>query len=330
MDSFLFAVNAVLPIMLTIALGYCLKRIGWISQSFVVAANKLVFRVFLPAMLFLNVYKIEKFRGLDLTYIAYAIAVVLVLFLLFIPVVKLVTKNQKRRGVLLQGTFRSNYALIGIPLAQSLFGDEGVMVASLLLAVLVPMFNVLAVISLSLFRNADGEKPSVRRVLGDVLHNPLIQSIAIAFVVVFVRACFVRWGVAFRLTDVVPLYKLLNSLSGVATPLALLMLGAQFEFSAIKELRREIVFGTLVRTVVMPLIGIGVAYVCFAARFSGAHFAAFVSAFATPVAVSSVPMSQEMDGDVPLAGQLVVWTTLVSAASIFVIAFLLRTVGVFG
>ena len=330
MDSFLFAANAVAPIILMIALGYVLKRIGWMSVSFAAAANKLVFRVFLPAMLFLNVYNIENIAKLQFGYIGYAVVFVLCLFLLCIPLVKAVTQKPERRGVLLQGVFRSNYALIGIPLAQSLFGGEGVAVASLLSAVIIPLFNTLAVISLSIFRKTEGEKTKVRTILGDIVRNPLIQSIALGVVVLLVRTLFVRWGVSFRLTDITPLYKLLSSLSGVATPLALLVLGAQFEFSAVKELRREIVFGTLMRTAVVPLLGLGLAFLLFKDQFGGAHFAAFVAMFATPVAVSGVPMTQEMDGDVSLAGQLVVWTTLFSAISVFVAAFLLRLAGVFG
>lgn len=330
MESFLFAANAVAPIVLTIALGYLLKRIGLMSASFATAANKLVFRVLLPAMLFLNVYNIDSVGDIQLGYIGYALIFVLILFVLCIPLVKVVTPKPERRGVLLQGVFRSNYALIGLPLAQSLFGDEGVTVASLLLSVLVPLFNVMAVISLSLFRKTEGEKPTVGAIVGDIARNPLIQSIALGAVMLLIRALFVRWGVAFRLTDITPLYKVLSSLSGAATPLALLVLGAQFEFSAIKELRREIVFGTVMRTAVVPLLGIGVAYLLFSDQFGGAHFASFVAMFATPVAVSSVPMTQEMDGDVPLAGQLVVWTTLLSAVSVFVAAFLLRLAGIFG
>ena len=107
------------------------------------------------------------------------------------------------------------------------------------------------------------------------------------------------------------------------------MLGAQFEFSAIKGLRREIITGVLYRTVLAPVLGVGVAYLFFGDRFGGAHFAAFVALFATPVAVSSLPMAQEMGNDAELAGQYVVWTTLVSALSIFLASLWLKQVGIF-
>lgn len=328
MESLIFAINAVSPIILTVAIGYFLKKIKFMDAVFAKMANRLVFHVFLPAMLFLNVYKIEDIGGMDFSFIIYAGIMLLVVFLLALPAVIILAKEPSKRGVLLQASFRSNYALIGIPLAMSLFGDEGVAVATLLSAAFIPMLNVLAVISLSLFGKGSA-KPSVKKILLGILKNPLIQSIAAGLLALIVRAVFTRCAVSFRISDITPVFKVLEYLSALATPLALLVLGAQFEFSAVKELRREIVFGTLMRTAVVPALGLGVAYFAFGDIFGGAHFAAFVAAFATPVAVSSVPMSQEMGGDVQLAGQLVVWTTLFSVISVFIASFLLKAAGVF-
>ncbi len=328
MESFLFALNAVAPIILMVAIGYFLKKKGFIGAEFARMANKLVFRFFLPAMLFLNVYRIESLASVSYGYILYVFVVLVVIFALALPAVVAFTKVGERRGALLQAVFRSNYALIGIPLTQSLCGDEGVAVATLLSVVSIPLLNVLAVISLSLFRNG-GKRPRVRDVLGDIVKNPLILSVLAGVAALLVRALFVRWGVAFRLSDIKPIYTVLGYLSNLATPLALLMLGAQFEFSAVSSLRREILFGTLARTVIVPILGIGAALLLFRDRFSGAHFAAFIAMFTTPVAVSSVPMAQEMGADATLAGQLVVWSTLISALTVFLASFLLRLMGIF-
>ncbi len=328
MESLLFALNAVAPIFLLAVIGYLLKRKGYIKESFIKSGNKLVFRFFLPAMLFLNIYKIEEFSRVEPGYILYVAVALFTIFFASIPLCMAVAKKRESVGALWQAAFRSNYALVGIPLAQSLFGEEGAAVATLLSAVSIPLFNILAVISLTAFR-AGGKKTSVKEILLDIAKNPLIQSIALGLLVLGVRALFVRWGVGFRLAEVEAVYKVLGYLSNMATPLALIVLGAEFEFSAIKGLRREIVFGTLMRTLFVPLFGIGVAYLFFRGQFTGAHFAAFVAVFATPVAVSSVPMAQEMGGDATLAGQLVVWTTLFSAASVFLAAFLLRLGGIF-
>ncbi len=329
MDSFLFALEAVSPLILMVAIGYLLKRIGWMKADLAKAVNRVVFRVFLPATLFLNVYKIENIGAMQLDYILYALIVVLALFLLSVPVAVAVCGDRTRRGPLMQVSFRSNYALVGIPLAASLFGEEGMIVATLLSAAAIPLFNVLAVISLSIFRD-DGEgHVSVKKILLGIAKNPLILSIGAGLVALGVRAILVRCGVSFRLSHVTPVYTVLNQLSAVSTPLALLVLGAQFEFSAIKALRREIIVGTLARTVVAPLLGVGIAYLFFRGRFTRAHFAAFVALFATPVAVSSLPMAQEMGNDAALAGQYVVWTTILSAFTIFLASLLLRLAGVF-
>ena len=328
MDSLIFALNAVSPIIITVAIGYVLKKLGLMDGKFAKAANKLVFHLFLPCMLFLNVYKINAIGDIDLGYVGYTAAALVAIFALSLPAVMLVTKKSERRGALWQAAFRSNYALIGIPLAQSLFGDPGAMIATLLSAFVVPALNMLAVISLSVFRR-DGGKTGVKGILIGIAKNPLIQSIALGLVVLCVRALFVNKGIEFRLSSVTPVYTVLEYMSRLATPMALLCLGAQFEFSAVSELKREIIFGTLMRTVIVPAIGIGTAFLFFRGVFGGAHFAAFIAVFATPVSISSVPMTQEMDGDVTLAGQLVVWTTLASAFSVFLISFLLKLAGIF-
>ena len=328
MDSFLFAVGAIAPIILMTAIGYFLKKAGFITEILAKALNKLVFRVFLPVMLFLNVYKIEKVGALDLGYIGYVLLVEIFVFFIAIPLAMLVSGKGERRGALLQASFRSNYALIGIPLAGSLFGEEGLIVATLLSAAVIPLYNVLAVISLSVF-SEDGKKPSIKKIVLDILKNPLIISIALGVVALFCRFFLERMEISFRLSDITPLFTVLGYLSNLATPLSLLVLGAQFTFSAVSFLKREIIFGTLMRTVAVPLLGLGVAYLFFGDRFQGAHFAAFVAVFATPVAVSSVPMAQEMKGDVTLAGQLVVWTTIASAFSVFLSSMVLRALGIF-
>ena len=325
MSDIVFALNATLPIVLMVCVGYFLKRIGMLDGTLAKAMNKLVFRVFLPTMLFLNMYKIESLARVNFTFVWYTLVATVVLFLIAIPSVMAMSPENDKRGALLQSVFRANYALVGIPLATSLFGEEGGIAATVLSAFIIPVFNSLAVIGLCIF--SPDKKPSVKKVLLGIAKNPLIQSIALGFVALGIRAIFVRAGIQFRLTDIQPVYKTLTNLSSVATPLALLVLGAQFELSAIPQLKKHITFGVVARNLVVPLLGLGVAYLI--GCFSGAEFATFVAVFCTPVAVSSVPMAQEMDADVALAGQLVVWSTVFSAASIFLASYVLKALGVF-
>ena len=325
MDSFIFAINAVLPIVLMVAAGYAIKRFGIIDSSVAKSVNKIVFRLLLPCMLFLNVYSITDISSIDASYIIFGVVASLAVFLAAFVTSGFVEKERGRRGVIVQAAFRSNYALIGIPLATSLFGNEGSIIATVLSAFSIPLFNVLAVICLTVFGSTG--KPDIKKILLGIVKNPLILSIFLGFVCLGIRGIFAHYEIAFRLSDVTPVYSAINQLSKASTPIALLALGAQFEFSAVAELKKQIIFGTAVRTVIVPALALAAAY--FMGCFNGAHFAAFVALFASPVAVSTVPMTQEMNGDTTLAGQLVVWTTVVSSFTVFLFSFLLKSAGIF-
>ncbi len=328
-DSLLFAFNSVAPIIFTVAIGYMLKKIGFMTEDFSKRANKLVFRVFLPVLLFKNVYGIGSLSSVRLGYVFYTVVSILILFGAGALVMPLLTRKKKCRGALLQSFFRSNYALIGIPLATTLFSSEGAAAATILSAVSVPMFNMLAVIGLSMYSSESDGKGGLKKVLVGIVKNPLILGIFAGLLTLGVRAIFTEVGIGFRLSDISSVWNTVGYLADIATPLALLVLGAQFEFSVISELKREIVGGVLVRCLAVPLLGIGAAYLLFKDSFSGAEFASLVAVFATPVAVSSVPMAQEMGADVSLAGQLVVFTTFFSAFTVFLASLLLKLGGIF-
>ncbi len=331
MDSFIFAVNAVTPLVLIVALGYIIKRIGIITTEAARSLNKMVFRVLLPANLFLNVYSIESISNIRPGFVLYAVLATIALFILGLIYIRFATKAPNRRGALLQAVFRSNYALIGVSLASSVFGANGEACAALLSAFLVPLYNILAVITLTVFEpvkeGGENHKIDVVRILLGIVKNPLAISVFAGIAVLGIREAFVSFGLHFRLSDVVPVYKSLEMLSKSATSLALIALGAQFEFSAIVTLKREIICATLTRVVFVPLLGLGVALLCF--EFTGAEYAALLAAFATPVAVSSVPMAQEMRADAVLAGQAVIWTTITSSVTLFLFVFALRALRIF-
>lgn len=332
-DAFIFAANAVLPIVLLIALGYVLKRVGMLQKPFLDAGNRLTFRVLLPALLFYNVYNIGSLRELNPSFILYGIITVILLFFAAIAVVCAFTKDGAKRGSLIQAVFRSNYAIIGLPLAEALFGAKGAAAAGIMSAFCVPTFNALAVITLTIYNgNSEKGKVSIKKILLGVIRNPLIVATLAGIAVLGLRELFVMWGIDFRLSDIQILYKTLESVKSICTPFALIVLGGQFEFSAVKRLRREIIFGTIVRTVAVPIIGLAGAYILkmtIMPELSGEHFATYVGVFATPVAVASAIMAKEMGADSELSGQLVVWTSLVSTLTIFIYVSILRAVGIF-
>lgn len=328
-DAFVFAANAVLPIVLMIALGYFFKRIGLLNQGFLDVGNKLTFRVLIPALLYYNIYGIGSLGEINFGFVLYGLAAVVVIFLVSTLITCLFTKDQGKRGALIQATFRSNYAIIGLPLASSLFGDKGAAAAGVMSAFCVPLFNILAVVTLTIFNNGSQKKKiDVKKILIGIVKNPLIIATVLGLLTLAVRELFVLWGAQFRLRDIEFLYKTLENLKSICTPFALIVLGGKFEFSAVKRLLGYIVFGTLMRTVAVPVLGLAVAYF-FIPGLSGEHFATYVAVFGTPVAVASAIMAKEMGADDELAGQLVVWTSLVSTVTIFIYVAIFRAIGIF-
>ena len=328
MESLVFAANAVLPIIIMVALGWFLKKAGIVGKDFVKVGNRLVFKIFLPVMLFTNVYKIESLKNVDFGHVWYSLFMIVLVFAIAVFVAFVTTEEGAKRGSLAQGIFRSNYALIGIPVAGSLFGEEGIAAAAVLSAFAIPLFNIFAV-SILIFFGKKGEKIKIGEILLGIVKNPLIQGVAVGFVALLIREIFVSADIAFRLFDIAPVEKVADYISSMSTPFSLIVLGADFEFSAISAMKKEIITGTAMRCIAVPIICIGAAAAFFHGSFSGAQFAAIAALFTAPVAVSSVPMAQEMGGDPALSGQIVVWTTVCSAGTIFLASFVLKLMGIF-
>ena len=327
MSDLWFSLDAVLPIVLLVLVGYGLKRLGLIGGSVAAVLNKLVFRLFLPAMLFLNVYNIQSIGDIDLTYVGFSCILTVVFFVMSIPVSMVLTKENSQRGAIVQATCRSNSALIGVPLATSLYGAEGAITATVISAFIIPLYNILSVLGLSIFSPDSNKKFNIKKVFIDIIKNPLIQSIVAGLLVLLIRMIFKTSGIVFRLSDISFVFEVLQYLSQVATPLALISLGAQFEFSSISAYKKPIIWIVFARGVLLPAVSILLALAV--GNFTGAHFATFISVFATPVAVATVPMAQEMGADTALAGQLVIFSTITSGFSIFLIVYILRAIGIF-
>lgn len=336
LTSILFtAVNAVMPIILLILVGYFLKRRGFLSKEFLKTGNKLVFNVCLPCMLFINVYDIESFSSIKWDIVIYCVLMLLVIFVLGLATAVATTRAPERRGVILQCTFRSNFAIIGLSLAGALGGEEAEAVAAIVSAFTVPAFNILAVIALSMFLGQSGSgRNSIKNVLVNIAKNPLIISVALGLLCLVIRSVqeALFWEVVFRLdTQLKFLYKALDNLKAIASPFALLVLGGQFEFSAVRGLLKEIVVSTVWRIIIAPLLGIGCAVLLSSTTSllsCGVNeYPALIAMFGSPVAVSSAIMAGSMGNDEQLATQLVVWTSLCSIVTIFVTVCLLMWMG---
>ena len=342
MDSFLFTLNAVMPIILCIIVGYVVKSFKLFPDNFWPFLNKLCFRVLLPVLLFKNIYDIEDISLMSdywkvLLYITLAIIIIfgIGLFIVFLAI-----KDPKQKGVILQCIVRSNYAIIGIGLISLLASNfdtqeanMAVAVGAVISAVSIPLFNILAIISLSIFVHEDGKKVSVKDVLIKICKNPLIIAVLLGIVVLIIRLAIPYEVIdgtkkyAFKISDNIPfLYTTISWLARSASPIALIALGGGFSFSAIARLKFQITIGTVMRIVVVPVCALLIAY---RLGFDKIYFPALIALFGTPVAVSSVPMTQEINSDTELAGQLVVWTSILSSITLFLIILVCSLVGIF-
>lgn len=328
------AVNAVLPIILMIALGWFLRQKGMLGDQFLKNGNKLVFQLCLPSMLLVNIYNIPSLADIHWDIVIYGAVGLCVLFLIGVITAVITTSVPERRGVVAQCSFRSNYAIIGMPLAASLGGPEAEAVAAVVSSVAVPMINVLAVIALSMFLDRDGTgKVSVKHILLDIVRNPLIRGVALGMLCLVMRWGQIQiWGeVVFSLSVHTKFfYTVLNYLKSITTPLALIVLGGQFAFSAVKSLKKEIMVATLCRVLIAPVVGIGGAILLRSMSLlhcGTAEFPALVALFGSPVAVSSAIMATQMHNDEQLATQLVVWTTIASGLTVFLLSCGLMAAG---
>lgn len=307
MENFITTANAVLPLFLIMALGYVIRRTPLMDQHTHQMMNKLIFKLFLPILLFKNI-STSNLDALSGSWVfLFAFIAEMAVFLTLFAVVPLIEKENSRRGVLIQAMGRSNYALFGLPLVGLLYPGEDIAVASMLVAISIPTFNVMSVIALETYR---GGKVNPLKILRGIVTNPLIISCALGFL----------WLIS-GLTMPTFIQTAISDAAKIATPLSLFVLGGAFEFSRIRCNARPLIIGTLGKLVIVPLLGLTVAVLC---GYRGMELASLGVAFMAPCAVSSYPMAQQMGGDGELAGQLVVFTTAFSMFSVFGFMYALK------
>lgn len=315
LSDLIFVLNGVVPIFIVVFIGYFLKRKGFLTDEFVRVADKLVFKLLLPCFLFTKVADMDKdsFYAQDVTVVLFALAAVLAVSFGTLLICTPLIRDSAKRGAFVQGVYRSNTAILGVPFAENLFGADGARVAAILLAFVVPLYNVIAVIILSVCDPKKNEGQSVgqkaKAVARDIVKNPLIISIAIGLVVCFSGAELPK------IAD-----KTIAYLAGASTPLALIAIGANFSFSDMKGRAGLAVTASVLKTVCVPACVIFAANLC---GFNGAHLGALFIVFGTPAAVSSYIMAKNMNNDYKLASQIIVFTTLLSALTVSAGSFLL-------
>lgn len=311
MESLQLSFDAVMPIFIMMLLGYLLRKLNVADKKTFDTINKLVFRVFLPTLLFYNIYGTSSVEIFDSRLLVFAVVCVLLIFFIGFGAVFLITNDNRKRGVILQGFFRSNFAILGLPIVSYICKDSTVGLTSLMVAMVVPVYNVLGVISLEIF---NGGKINLIKILKGIIKNPLIIGCVLGGV-------WLLLGIKLPY----PLEKAVSDISNVASPLAIVALGASFSFRSIKGNIKENVIVVTSKLVFIPLIALSVAAYL---GFRGEAFACLIVIFGGPIAVSSFSMAQQMGGDENLAGQIVVLTSALCIFTLFVFIFVFGLLGI--
>ena len=333
LSIFQYSMTAVFPILILILLGYYARRTGMISSQTASQINSFNFRFGYSCMLFINLYNADLSGGLPLRLIAAVIILLFILALLGWAAASVFTQKRSRKGVLIQATFRSNYAIIGMMLAEALEGKEGTEMVAIFQLPVVLFFNVASVLALSIYSDSD-KKPTVGSVLRKMAKNPMILGIIIGALTILVRQVIPAGAdglPVFTLSGSLPwLYSAINNLSRMAPPLALIILGSTLVISDARGFMKELAAGIVLRLIAAPVIGFFALYALQRAglvSLTPALVSMLVALFGSPVATASAIMAKEMGADHSLAGQLVVWTSVLSLVTLFILVFVLKVIG---
>lgn len=319
-DSLLFAVNALAPLLFVALIGYVLSVRGFFSKTFIEHLNRYIFYVALPVLIFVTIIGIDDVRDIEWRMIGFAVAMLLVITLLGLLFVAQKVMRKPYKPVVMQAFYRGNFMLIGIPLASRLGGVEALAILAILNAFMVPIANFLSIVTFKVFQKESQVNPFMfTDLMKTTMKNPLMLAIFAGLIVLIFNA---------TTSDVIGgipvVADTLDMIAMTATPMALIAVGGQFRLKRVKVLREPLIYGVVARMVFVPTIVLGSAYLLRNTIDFTNAWAALIAVFASPIAVSSVAVTKELGGDDELASQLVIWTTGLAVISLFIIVVLFR------
>uniref|UniRef100_UPI0040574D58 AEC family transporter n=1 Tax=Acetatifactor sp. TaxID=1872090 RepID=UPI0040574D58 len=313
MEQLMFSLNATIPVFLVMVIGYLLKTLHILDKHFVKTLNSFNFKITLPLLLFSDIAASDFYTVWDTKYILYCFLVTFVCIITIWVIAGIFYPNKALLGELIQASFRSSAAVLGIAFIQNIYGNSGM--APLMIIGTVPLYNIAAVLILS-FTGPDAhglDKASLQKSIRDILTNPIILGILFGMIA---SAC--RLSFPFIIT------KTIDNISGLATPLALLGLGAGFEGrKALKQLKPTAA-ATFIKLVLLPVIFLPIAI---AMGFTGEKLVAILIMLGSPTTVSCYIMAKNMNHEGVLTSSVVVATTFLSSVTLTFFLFLLRTWG---
>lgn len=309
MDSFIYSLNATMPVFLTIVIGYALRQIKMLNESFVSVANKFNFKVTLPAMLFLDLASTNIRENFDLKYVLFCAAATTAAFFIIWGLAKLIIKDKSIIGAFVQASYRSSAAVLGIAFIQNIYGDSGM--APIMIIGCVPLYNVYAVLVLTLEGENNGSgMEAVKKSLVNIAKNPIIISIFAGIAASLINIKF---------TPIID--KTINNLAVMASPLALIAIGAGFEGrKAIAKIKPSLA-AAMIKTMVLPAVILPISIML---GFRDQELIALIIMLGSPTTPSSYIMAKNMNNDGVLTSSVIVLTTLISALSLTLWIFIAR------
>ena len=310
MNDFIYSLNCTMPIFLVIVLGWWLKKIGFLTDEFVTVADKLVFKVALPVLVFQDIATADLSKDFDLRFVLFCFLGTCVFFGVTWFFAEIFIKDKTVIGSFVQGSFRGSAAILGIAFAQNIYGSSGLV--PMMIVASIPLFNMFSVVVLIRSANA-GEQDKgkiVKKTIKGIVTNPIIIGIFAGIPFALLR---------FHFPTI--LDKALTSVGNLSTPLALIAIGAGFSTgAAIKKLKLT-VSAAIIKLIVIPGIFLPLAAYM---GFRNEEMVALLILTGAPTTVSSYIMAKNMDNDGVLASSIVVVTTLLSSVTLTVTIFILK------
>lgn len=303
MDSFIYSLNATVPVFFVMIIGNILNRIGIVDIHFSNIADKFVFKVCLPCLLFLTLSSTNIRKHFDASYLGFCFGATLISVLAIWVITKHCMKDKSMVGAFVQGSYRSSAAILGIAFIQNIYGTAEM--APLMIIGSVPLYNIFAVIILTLEGNSTKEQDTSQRIKSaciGILKNPIIIGIFLGLVASFFN---------FQLPNM--LNKTVQNLSTMASPLALISIGASFEGrKAITKIKPTVIASFI------KLVGLAALFIPIAIYlgFRDQKLIAIIIMLASPCTPTSYIMAKNLDNDATLASSIVVTTTLLSSLTL--------------
>lgn len=317
MENFIYSVNVTFPIFLVMVIGYILRQIGMLNENFVTVANRFNFKVTLPFMLFRHISSVDIRAVFDVKYVLFCAVVSTVSFWLIWGGTKLFLKEQSMRGAFVQASFRSSAAVMGLAFIQNIYGTSAM--GPLMIVGAVPLYNIFSVIVLT-FEGEQSEKidkkQKIKEACINIAKNPIILGILTGLVAALLRVDFP-----------VVIDKTINNVAQMATPLALITIGAGFEGRKALAKIKPTIAASMIKLVIQPLIFLPVAAWM---GFTGEKMIAILIMLASPTTPSCYIMAKNMKNDGTLTASVIVMTTLLAAFTLTGWIFLLKTMGYIG